>query len=171
MNTFFKDANYKVPVSSNYLKLTEGNHKFRILGSAIVGWEYFDNDNKPVRSREPFDETPNIKPYSSVNHFWFFPVYNWEAEKIQLLEIKQKTIQNQMKDYLDNSDWGTPEEVGQPFGYDFTIIRKGTTKNDTEYKVITSPHKPIDEEIVKKYEEMEINLDVLFEGGNPFKGE
>jgi hypothetical protein len=138
-NSFFKEQDSTIPNTSNYLKLVEGTHKFRILGSAIVGWEFFNEENKPVRSREPFDETPNIKTGGDVKKFWMFPVYNYDADRIQLLEVSQKSIQGQMKDYIDNPDWGTPEK-GEVFEYDFTIIRKGTTKNDTEYKVITSPH-------------------------------
>lgn len=162
MNTFFKDENYKMPITSNYMKLLEGSNKFRVLGSSIVGYEYFNNENKPVRSREPFDETPDMKKDGRVNHFWFFPVWNYAADKVQLLEITQKSIQGQMKDYIDSPDWGSP------FDYDFQINRKGTSKMDTEYKVIALPHKPLDEEIKKKYEDMEINLEMLFLGKDPF---
>jgi hypothetical protein len=161
--TDFFNKDYKVPVTSNYLKLTEGSHKFRILSSAITGYSYFTADNKPVRSPEPFDETPNIKADGKINHFWSFVVYNYDAERIQILDITQKSIQGQMKDYIDSPDWGSP------FDYDFTIIRKGTGKMDTEYKVITSPHKELDKTIKALYENSNINLSALYEGQDPFK--
>ena len=161
MTDFFK-KDYKVPVTSNYLKLTEGSHKFRILSSAITGYSYFTNDNKPVRSPEPFDETPNIKKDGKVNHFWAFIVYNYQAEKLQILDVSQKSIQGQMKDYIDSADWGSP------FEYDFTIIRKGTGFSDTEYKVIASPHKKLDDTIKSLYENSHIQLEKLYDGADPF---
>lgn len=169
MNTFFGD-NYKMPTTGNYMRLGEGNNKFRILSSAITGWIYFTTENKPIRSATPFDETPGIKHDGKINHFWSFVVYNVEADKVQVLEISQKSIQEQMKSYLDDKEWGVPN-AGEPFGYDFNIVRKGTGKMDTEYKVITSPHKPIASEIVDRYKKMDINLSALYEGKDPFKSE
>jgi len=163
MNDFFPETDYKVPNTSNYLKLTEGSHKFRVLSSAVVGYEYFTTENKPVRSKEPFDDEPtDIKSDSTIKHFWAFVVYNYDAKKIQILELTQKSIMNQMKGYMDNPDWGNPKT------YDFTIKRTGSSKNDTEYSVMPSPHKPIDTEIVTKYESMKIDLNALFTGADPF---
>jgi len=161
-NDFFPDADYKLPITSNYMRLVEGVNKFRVLSSAIVGYEYFGQDNKPVRSREPFDETPNIKTGGRVNHFWAFVVFNRIAERIQILEITQKSIMSQMKSYIDSPDWGNPKQ------YDLSIVRKGMTKNDTEYQVIPSPHKELESEIKDKYEAMTINLDALYSGDDPF---
>lgn len=162
-NDFFPEANYSIPETSNYMKLkAEGDHKFRVLSSAIIGYEYFTADNKPVRSKVPFEETPNIKKDGRVSHFWAFVVYNHTAKRIQILEITQKSIQTAMKAYISNSDWGNPK------GYDITINRKGTTINDTEYTVMPSPHKPIDSEITKKYESMKIDLNALYEDLDPF---
>lgn len=161
---FFGSANYKVPETSNYMKLkTEGAHKFRVLSSAIVGYEYFNTNNEPVRSKDIFDETPNIKKDGKINHFWAFVVWNYESERVQILEITQKSIQQQMKAYIDNPDWGSPK------GYDITINRKGTTKNDTEYTVMPSPHKPVDQKIVDKFTSMKIDLNALYIGKDPFK--
>lgn len=162
-NDFFPGDDYKVPITSNYMKLTEGNHKFRALSSAIVGYEYFNRDNKPVRSKEIFEELPNdIKQNGKINHFWAFVVYNYEAKRIQILELTQKSIQNQMQNYIKNPDWGNPK------GYDITINRKGTTKNDTEYTVMPSPHKTIEPDILKKFESAKINLEALYINEDPF---
>lgn len=163
MNDFFPTTDYKLPETSNYLKLTEGEHTFRVLSSAVVGYSYFTKDNKPVRSRTPFDETPSdIKKDGRVNHFWAFVIWNYESNRVQILEISQKTIQTQMKALIDNAKWGSPKN------YDITITRKGTSMNDTEYTVMPNPHTPVDEKIVTQYKKVPVVLDALFEGLDPF---
>ncbi len=75
-NDFFPSNDYKIPETSNYLKLSEGEHTFRVMSSAIVGYVYFNKDNKPVRSRTQFDETPSdIKKDGRINHFWAFVIW------------------------------------------------------------------------------------------------
>lgn len=160
---FFPTADYTIPDTSNYMKMkSEGAHKFRVLSSAIVGFEYFNRENNPVRSRVPFDETPGIKTDGKVNHFWAFVVWNYNSKRIQIFEVNQKTIQTQMKNYIQNADWGNPK------GYDITINRKGMGKNDTEYTVMPSPHKPLDLDIAAKFQASKIDLEALFEGADPF---
>ena len=58
MDNFFPTEDYKVPDISNYMKFVEGENPFRVLSSAIVGYVYFTKDNKPVRSKEVFESTP-----------------------------------------------------------------------------------------------------------------
>ena len=72
------------------MKFQEGENSFRVLASAIVGFEYWTTQNKPVRSKDGWDEKPeDIKTEKDgsfrINHFWAFPVWNYEAEKIQIL--------------------------------------------------------------------------------------
>lgn len=165
-DNFFPQENYQVPSTSNYLKLTEGSHKFRVLSSAVVGFEYFNTNNKPVRSKVMFEDIPDdMKEDGRVLHFWSFCVWNYDAKRVQILEITQKSIMNQMKNYIDNPDWGNPKT------YDITINRKGTTKNDTEYTVMPSPHKPIDKDIIDTYQKLNVKLDALFENKDPFATE
>lgn len=161
-NDFFPTADYKVPVTSDYVKFAEGDTTFRVLSSAIVGFEYFNTDNKPVRSEEMFDETPGIKPGTRINHFWAFVVYNYEASRIQILEVTQKGIMTAMKALIDNPKWGSV------FNYDITVTRKGTTMNDTEYTVMPNPATPLEESIKNQYEAKSINLEALYTGENPF---
>lgn len=50
MQKEFLPTDYKVPEApSNYARFQDGINRFRILGSAITGFEYFTTDNKPVR--------------------------------------------------------------------------------------------------------------------------
>lgn len=162
-NDFFPTADYKLPETSNYMKLTEGEHTFRVLSSAVVGYVYFNVENKPVRSRVQFDEMPeDIKKGGRINHFWAFIVWNYEAERIQILEVSQKTIQTQMKALIDNAKWGNPKN------YDISITRKGTGLQDTEYVVMPNPHTEVNPDISEKYAKAKVNLDALFEGIDPF---
>lgn len=165
-NNFFPSNDYKVPETSNYMKLTEGSHTFRVLSSAIVGYEYFKSDNKPVRSRDIFDEIPDdMKKDGRISHFWAFVVYNYEAKRVQILEITQKTIMTPLKALIDNPKWGSP------FSYDITITRKGTTKQDTEYTIMPNPSEPLSEEVQNAYiGGPKIDLEKLYKNEDPFTG-
>ncbi len=163
-NDFFPEEGYKIPTTSNYLnKLPEGETVIRIMSPAIVGYEYFNTDNKPVRSRTAFDESPeDIKKDGRINHFWAFVVWNYGSERLQIFEVTQKTIQTQMKALIDNPKWG------KPFSYDISITRKGTTMNDTEYSVMPNPHSEADPKAVEAYGKTKINLEALYDGADPF---
>lgn len=163
-NDFFPTENYKIPETSNYMKLTEGEHNIRVLSSAIVGWEYFNKENKPVRSKVPFEEVPSdIKEGGRINHFWAFVVWNYEAKRVQILELTQKTIMNPIQDLINNPKWGSPKE------YDITITRKGTGMQDTEYSVIPNPHSKVEESTLEAYKRLNIGLSALYESLDPFQ--
>ena len=160
---FFPTADYKVPQTSNYLKLQEGENTFRVLSSAIVGYEYFNVDNKPVRSRENFDTVPSdIKKDGRVNHFWAFLVWNYDTKSIQIAEITQKSIQGAMQALIKNVKWGNPKN------YDITITRKGSGM-DTEYTVMPNPSTQLPKEVQDKVAKVKVNLEALYEGNDPFK--
>ena len=165
-DSFFPTADYKVPITSSYMKLVEGKNKFRVLSSAIVGYEYWTEDNKPVRSKTPIDEEPtNIKRDKdgnyNISHFWAFVVWNYDAKRIQILELKQKGVMTYMQGLVNDEMWGNPK------GYDIVITRKGSGF-DTEYITTANPHRPLDPEIQAKYENTKINLEALFTGADPF---
>ena len=163
---FFPSENYKIPSASNYMKLIEGKNKFRILSSAIVGYIYWNTDNKPVRSKDPFEEIPNdIKVDKEgkfrINHFWAFVVWNYEAKKVQILELTQKGIMGAIKSYVDEESWGNPKS------YDLVVTRTGSGF-DTEYQTIANPHSPVPVEAEKEYAGKKINLEALYHGADPF---
>lgn len=170
---FFQQENYEIPkIPSNYMKFEDGLNRFRVLGQAITGYEYFNRDNKPVRQREPFDEIPtDIKEKGQVKHFWAFPVYNYQAfknekgewqGKVQVLELIQKTIMKPFKAIMDNPKWGDPLQ------YDIAITKTGEGI-ETEYNVQAEP--PIGEpiqEIKDAYAEVNITLSNLYDGTDLF---
>ena len=170
--TDFLPTSYKIPDNSGYLKLKDGDNTFRVLSSAIIGWEFWNNENKPVRSRTPFKTTPNIKlnpngQPTKVKHFWSFCVYNYNSEAIQILEITQSTIQSAIKAIVDNKKWGDPKT------FDLTITRIGNGI-ETEYSTMPNPKSEIDPAIIEDFKSRNINLEALYDGANPFgveKGE
>jgi hypothetical protein len=165
-DNFFPTSDYQIPQTSNYMKFTDGNNKFRVLSSAIVGYEYWNTDNKPVRNRITWNTVPDdIKTDKDggikISHFWAFVVYNYDAKKIQILELTQKGIMKYIKGLTEDVDWGNPS------GYDIVVNRSGSGF-DTEYTTTAKPHSPLDPAILEQYAQMNINLEALYDGKDPF---
>jgi hypothetical protein len=160
----------RIPTNSDYMKLRDGDNNFRVLSSAVVGYEYWNTNNKPVRSRDRWDYIPaDCKQEKDgqykINHFWAFVVWNYDEKRVQILEVTQKQIMTQLKAYVDNARWGDPKK------YDITISRSGTGF-DTEY--IVQPNPPINEpdaKVLEAYAKRPVNLEGLFDGTDPFGGE
>lgn len=160
----FLPQDYTIPKSpSGYMKFEDGLNSFRVLSSAIVGFEYFTKDNKPVRQIEPFEEVPSdIKDGGKVKAFWAFVVWNYQNKQVQILEITQKSIMTAVKALVDNPKWGDPKM------YDIAVTKSGQNL-DTEYTVQGEP--PISEpsdEIKIAYSVKTINLEKLYTGEDPF---
>lgn len=162
----FLPETYEVPQqASGYMKLHDGPNRFRILSSAVVGYEYWNVDNKPVRAREnfktlPADIRPNDDGSISIKHFWAFVVWSYEEKKVQILEITQSTIQRAMKIKIDN-------RKGDAKGYDFIITKSGKGLL-TDYDIDAGDTEPLLPEIQAAYEARAINLEALYTGGDPF---
>lgn len=157
----FLTQTYELPQTStgNFMKLQKGENRFRILSPAVTGWLYWDRNNKPVRTKDiPVDIPLDIKP----KHFWAMVVYDYKSESIQVLEISQSTVQKSIKGLVEDTDWGEPEN------YDIKIIKTGELK-DTKYQVLGVPHSEVAENIKLEYNAMKVNLQALFESGNPFE--
>ncbi len=161
-DNFFQDSTYKLPVTSNYMKFKDGENTFRVLSSAIIGYQYFDTNNKPVRSLHDFDVTPNKKEDGEVKHFWAFAVWNYEDERVQVLELTQKSIMGAMQNYVNNKRWGNPN------GYDITVNKTGAGLK-TEYETMANPHSPLDSKIAEAWSKSKVDLTELYTGGDPFK--
>ena len=163
----FLPKDYKAPVAKgNYTKLQDGENNIRIASSAIVGYEYWNDDNKPVRSREPFAETPGIRAGKDgtpgkIKHFWAFVVWNYEAKAVQIMEVTQSTIQSQIKAIVDNKKWGDPK------GYDITITRTGEGL-ETNYVVMPNPHAALEAEVAEALDSTPVDLAKLYTGEDPF---
>lgn len=164
----FLPSNYEAPKTSNYyMKLQEGDNKFRILTQPILGWEDWVEDSqgkRPIRFR--FEEKPlkSQTPEKPVRHFWAFVVWNYNEEQIQILHITQATIRTALESLCNDQDWGAP------FFYDIKIIKKGEGK-DTAYTTNPLPHKPLAKHIAEAFKDRPCNLDAMYENADPFSKE
>jgi hypothetical protein len=169
MNNFL-NPNYKVPEApSNYMDFEEGANKFRVLSSAITGWLWWTGDEgkrTPHRVKTQ-GEVPSsawdVKD-DKPKHFWAFVVYNYQTETIQILELKQATIQRLIQSLAQNDAWGNPKD------YDLVVTktRTGSQARDVEYSVMPNPKTPADPGIRKAYEDMAIDLTALYRNEDPF---
>lgn len=161
---------------SNYMKFAEGANRIRILKEPITGFTYWLNEDgqivgknqragtggKPVRVRE-FDELP-LEARSAVKGFAAMVVWNYEAKKIQILEIKQVGLMNSLDALASSKSWGDVTE------YDVVITKKitGPLPMDVEYSVMPEPKTDVSTEILEAYNLVHINLNALYDGSDPF---
>jgi hypothetical protein len=163
----FLPKEYNVPETpSPYMKFKDGVNRFRILSPAIVGYEYWNTNKKPVRQEKPFDTLPaDIQTDkdgmpTSIKHFWAFVVWNYEEKMVQILEITQSTIQRGLKIKIDNRSGKATEN-------DFIITKSGKDLL-TEYDIDVAEASPLAPEIEAAYKAKNINLEALFTGADPF---
>jgi hypothetical protein len=159
---------YDVPTSNGgYMKFTKGDNVFRILDDPILGWEgWVETPDGKEPKRFPMDEKPEDTSdfRDGIQHFWAMPVWNYDDEEIQILEITQATIQRAIKGYHADEDWGDPTE------YDIKVTREGDGL-ETSYQVSPKPHSELSDEVQTAWEAADVNLDALFDGGDPFGAE
>ena len=159
--TWLKEG-YAIPkAENNYLKLEDGNTKFRIVSKPIIGYVAWTEEKKPLRKKDNDFSGVRLQEGTSPKHFWAMVVWNYEDEKTQILEITQKTIMKAIQRYASNPDWGTPLD------YDITITRSGQKLN-TEYALVASPKKDLSADVLSVIEENKVNLEALFTGEDPF---
>jgi len=162
--------------NTNYLKLSTGTHKIRILAPAIIGVEWWENATgevqysggkklegaKPKRTRK--GEAVPAKAQGGTKNFWAFPVWNHNTGTLQILSITQGSIQEQFKKLEKNEGWGDLT------GYDIQIQREGTGQFDTSYTVTPLKPTPLNDDIK---EQLSIgglpNMEALFDGLDPFQ--
>lgn len=162
-NNSWLDPNYEKPASnSRYFKLQQGDNKIRILTKPITGWLDWqtkpDGSKTPVRTKE---KQPAINPAKPPKHFWSFAVWDYQEKNIKVMEITQATIQDAIYSLHTSEDWGSPTE------YDITIKKTGE-KMETKYFVSPTPPKPLLPEISEALSKEKINLEALFDNGDPF---
>lgn len=158
----FLPENYETPQTGGYyLKLAKGENKFRILAKPAIGWLDW-KDNKPLRYRMDAKPEKSIDPAKPVRHFWALYVWSYNNNAAMILEITQATIQKAINDLNKDSEWGVP------YAYDLKVNKKGEDKN-TEYTVTPSPKKAFDETIYQELTKKAVNLDAIFDNGDPFQ--
>jgi hypothetical protein len=169
----FLPSGYETPASqSNYMELEEGQNSFRIVSSAIVGYEWWvenaEGGRKPVRVRTAdlipaaVKNTPDKR--NAPRHFWAFAVFNYKTNSLQILELKQITIMESIEALVKNSKWGSPKK------YDIIIekIKTGSQAWDIKYNVIPEPPSKLDAGIVELVSKIPVNLNAIYKGEDPF---
>ena len=164
MSDKFLPDGYEAPSqASSFMKLEQGESNFRILSPAVVGYEFWTNDTKVIRSKEFPTETPNIRvnpktqKEDKVKHFWAFIVWNYAEEAIQVLHISQKTIQKDILNLVNDKDWGNPMD------YDIKISRSGKELT-TKYQISPKPKKAITEEVKAELDKCDFDLEDMYFG-------
>src|SRR3990167_2890015 len=174
MTNPFLPEEYEVSGGSgkNYMKFEEGENRLRILASPIVGWEWWVDSagnprqkgerpkqgDKPVRV--PRDGEVPTDAGDTVKEFWALVVWNYKAEKVQVLELTQKGVMRTIHQLSRDKEWGSP------LNYDLNVVRVGEGL-DTTYEVIPAPPKAFDKEAAKQYESLTVKLEALYENGDP----
>lgn len=166
----FLPDNYTPPkTGGNYMKLEQGDNRFRVLCEhPIIGYEYWTLDKKPIRTKDmPREKPENMEIrdkkkhwMTNIKHFWAMIVWDYADQKLKILQITQSTIQNSLLGVFKDSDWGHPSS------YDIVINRTGESK-ETRYQVTPKPHKPLTDE-QKEAQKQPVNLNALYDSEDPF---
>jgi hypothetical protein len=163
----------------NYMKFTDGANRVRILKEPITGYVYWKDVNgnvvgrnqmageggKPFRVRD-FSEL-GMAERGGMRGFAAMIVWNYQVNKIQILEIKQSGIMNSLEALSNSKSWGDVT------GYDIVITRTktGSDPKDVEYSVMPEPKAKLEKDVLNAYNESNIDLNALYEGTDPFGGE
>ena len=153
------------------MKLEDGENTFRVVSSAVIGWEYWTEDGgqrKPNRVRDyddlPKDVQQTQDRQKQAKHFWAFLVLNRKNNEAQVLELTQKTLMRDIEGLVASKSWGDPK------AYDITIARTktGSEARDVKYSVRPEPKEELDEGIRAFIDALEVDLNKLFTGEDPF---
>lgn len=155
----------------DYFKPEKGQNKILIVGDAITGYEYWTNEDKPIRSKEKFTDLPNVKIRQMKNDktgqmeekpdtqkfFWAMPIYDFKDKTFKLWQVTQKSLRDSLASLQSNEDWGNP--IGN---YTISIDRQGEQLT-TKYSVVANPVKDKKEldDIMKQYKENPLNAEQM----------
>ncbi len=141
--------------------------KIRVLSDFISGkCVWGEPDGKRVCTRRRAEESMPVgaigysevyKRTEPIRQFIAAVVYNYTTDQVEVFETDKATIIGQIVEIESNEDWGDCK------GYDISIS-KGGEGMETKYSVLPSPGK-----FDKQVEWKNIHVEVLFDGGDPFK--
>lgn len=144
----------------NLSKLPEGEFKYRIVQRPIAGWIDW-LDKKPCRYRPDEKPAKSFDPEKPMKAFWSCYVWDYAQEGLFIMEVSQMGVIKALTDLGRNEDWGDFTD------YDIKIKKEGSGK-ETKYSVMPCPHKPLGKHIEMAIAERPVNLDALYEGGDPW---
>lgn len=145
----------------NLPKLPEGEYRYRIVLRPIAGWLDW-KDKKPYRFRPDNKPDHSFDEERPMKAFWSFYVWDYAQEGLFIMEVTQMSILKALTHLGRDEDWGDFTQ------YDIKIKKSGSGK-ETEYSVSPVPHKPLAEKIALALAKKPVNLEALYEGGDPWK--
>lgn len=149
-------------------KLSEGEHRMRILQKPICGWQEWTAKTcgSPVRYRHQECPKTSLVPGFPPEWFWMAPVWSYKEGKVCIITIKQTRLFKALTDLVKNEDWGDFRK------YDIKIIKivdmKKPEKFRNTYSISPVPPKPLSEDILKAIRENPVDLEAIWDGGNPW---
>jgi hypothetical protein len=149
--------------TGKYAKLVEGANKFRLF-DMVDGWEVWGDkaDGGRTVTRYPMAELNDIAKddRNAAKYFRAYKAWNYKAEKVQILNLTQRSIIEPIIAYTHNDKWGDP--VSGLF--DLVINRTGEGL-DTAYTVQADPKEPFS---WKGKEDPTLDLTALYRNEDPF---
>lgn len=156
------EPTYDVPGGgeSTFMKFQKGENRFRILAASVMGYQYWQEDKLCVRIKTASEAPTGEKP----KHFWQVPV--WCDGVVKILDITQKTVQRDLQNLDNNSEWGNL------LGYDVIVSRNGDGM-DTTYTTTPCPKSALPADVKTAYEEFEKDYDpeTIFDVKNSENGD
>lgn len=155
---------------SSYTNIWEWDVRIRILSDSLTGYQYYNTDNKPVRSKDKPEWTPSDIGKNKFDHtkdnkivqFISFVVWNYNTKQIEVCTIDKKTVIEQIWGlYMDTDFW-------DPKWYDIKI-KKTWEGNDTKYTVLPWKIEETSDDIKTQYINKNVDLEKLFEWWNPME--
>lgn len=148
---------YVVSTGGNFIKLPADGNSIKVLlaGPCVIGYSYWTNDKKCIRSPHKFTTTPDIrvdetgKP-DSVKEFMVFPVFLYAEDGTRsdgLLEITQLSIKSDIVRIYRDKEFR--EEDGS-FWHAFKISTAGKgmkTKYSVNAILVRPANRPTPEEL------------------------
>jgi hypothetical protein len=160
----------------DYLKIEEGDNLVRILTPAIIGIEWWteelDKESGKIKKRPnrlPLDLALSDCPVIDWSYFNACYVWNYKAQKVQILSTTKRGIINGIKNLINKPKWGEITD------YDINITKTLKTPNDpksAEYSVTPEPKTMLEDEVLTKWQQSSQcyeYLTLLYQGLDPFE--
>ena len=156
----------------SYMKFIQGENKLRIVGGSdtdppgfiqgMIGWTTDDDNKRKPHRWKIGEDVPKVTFSDKPKEFFTFVVWNYAEEALQVMELTQAGLKEKILELAKDEDWGDPRK------YDISIIRNGEGI-ETSYVLTPKPHKKRADEINEAVASMKVNLNALYEGGDPFE--
>ena len=150
-------------LSANYTPVSPDDKPTVIRG--MIGWSTkIGDDGKPARQPHrlrPGDAIDNPEFDEPAKEFWAMIIYNYALEVAQIWDIPQKSIRDQLVSLGQDDDWGDLRT------FPISVTRTGEGL-ETRYSVTPKPKSEISDEIKEAINAGPINLNELYDNGDPF---